>query len=140
MSMDPESGSGEGRSEQNGEPTRQAAPAGSVEAVEQVDPRWLLANERTLLAWLRTGLALQAAGLAVSEFVAGPPRWVRGSISGVLIATGVLVAVLGYRHTREVKEAMYSGKPIPDATLLTGVCMAVVAIGVVLGAAVLIAL
>jgi putative membrane protein len=132
--MDPESSGGGG--EQGGEPGR----GGSEQGQEPVDPRWLLANERTLLAWLRTGLALQAAGLAVSEFVAGPPRWVRGSISGVLIAMGVLVAVLGYRHTREVRQAMYSGKPIPDATLLTGVCMAVVAIGVILGAAVLIAL
>jgi putative membrane protein len=105
-----------------------------------VDPRWLLANERTLLAWLRTGLALQAAGLAVAEFVAGPPRWLRGTVAAVLITIGVLVAVLGYRHAREVGRAMARGMPIPDATLLTGVCMAVVAIGVILGTAVLITL
>ena len=107
---------------------------------EPVDPRYLLANERTLLAWLRTGLALQAAGLAVAQFVTGPPRWVRGSISGALISIGVLVAALGYRHTRNVKQAMYDGTDIPDASLLTIVCMAVVVIGVLLGAAVLIAL
>lgn len=117
------------------EPAEQPA-----EAAGQVDPRWLLANERTLLAWLRTGLALQAAGLAVSEFVTGPPKWVRGTISGVLIAIGVLVAALGYTHARDVRRAMYDGSPIPDAGLLTGVCLAVVAIGVLLGAAVLIAL
>lgn|GEM_PF-3938267 len=29
------------------------------------DPRFSLANERTLLAWIRTSLALSAAGLAV---------------------------------------------------------------------------
>jgi len=115
-------------------------PAEPAEPAEPIDPRWLLANERTLLAWLRTGLALQAAGLAVSEFVSGPPRWLRGSISGVLIAIGVLVAALGYRHARAVRNAMTSGKPIPDATLLTGVCMAVVAIGVILGAAVILTL
>lgn len=108
--------------------------------IEQVDPRYLLANERTLLAWLRTGLALQAAGLAVAQFVTGPARWIRGSISAALITIGVLVAALGFRHAREVKRAMYEGTAIPDATLLTGVCMAVVVIGVVLGAAVLITL
>lgn len=32
-----------------------------------VDARFLLANERTLLAWLRTGLALQASGLGVFQ-------------------------------------------------------------------------
>jgi putative membrane protein len=119
----------------------EAGPPGrNSESAELVDPRFLLANERTLLAWLRTGLALQAAGLAVAEFVTGPPRWVRGTMAGVLIAIGVLVAALGYRHARDVRRAMYDGRPIPDANLLTGVCLAVVVIGVLLGAAVLISL
>lgn len=121
-------------------PPPDPSPASLSPSPDPVDPRFLLANERTLLAWLRTGLALQAAGLAVAEFVSGPPRWMRGTISAVLISIGVLVALLGYRHSREVRRAMISGTPIPDATLLTGVCMAVVAIGVILGAAVLLTL
>jgi len=32
------------------------------------DPRTVLANERTFLAWLRTGVALMAFGFVVSKF------------------------------------------------------------------------
>jgi putative membrane protein len=39
------------------------------------DPRFLLANERTLLAWLRTALALQAGGLGVLQFRPSGTRW-----------------------------------------------------------------
>jgi putative membrane protein len=41
---------------------------------EEPDPRFTLANERTFLAWIRTSLALMAAGLAVSEFLQSEPR------------------------------------------------------------------
>ena len=32
---------------------------------DEPDPRFSLANERTFLAWIRTGLALSAAGVAL---------------------------------------------------------------------------
>ena len=35
------------------------------------DYRFSLANERTFLAWLRTGLALVGGGLAVAQFLPG---------------------------------------------------------------------
>ena len=36
---------------------------------EQADYRFLLANERTFLAWVRTALSLQIAGLGVLQFL-----------------------------------------------------------------------
>lgn len=119
------------------DPTRSDA-AGP--APTEPDPRWLLANERTLLAWIRTGLAIQASGLAVAEFVTGPPRWLRGTIAAALIALGILVCVLGQRHARAVKAAMAEGRAIPDAGMLLWVCAGVVALGTLLGVALLIAL
>ncbi|MGA9597271.1 MAG: DUF202 domain-containing protein, partial [Acidimicrobiia bacterium] len=38
------------------------------------DPRFSLANERTFLAWIRTGLAFVAGGVAVAALeLPGPP-------------------------------------------------------------------
>jgi putative membrane protein len=102
-----------------------------------VDPRWLLANERTLLAWIRAGLAIQAGALAVAEFATGPPHWLRGTIAAALIAIGVLVSALGHHHSRQVKHAMANGTPIPEATALNWICMGIVALGVILGTAVI---
>lgn len=36
----------------------------------QVDYRFILANERTFLAWMRTALGLVAGGVALDQFVA----------------------------------------------------------------------
>ena len=38
---------------------------------EEPDYRFTLANERTFLAWIRTSLAMMAAGVAVVQFVPG---------------------------------------------------------------------
>ncbi|HVL54267.1 MAG TPA: DUF202 domain-containing protein [Vitreimonas sp.] len=62
-----------------------------------------LANERTFLAWLRTGVTLIALGLAAAEFLThdtdGLPL-VRLLATG-LIATGILTVVLGVARYRE---------------------------------------
>ena len=39
-----------------------------------VDARFLLANERTLLAWVRTSLTLLAAGVGTLQLIE-PRRW-----------------------------------------------------------------
>ncbi|MEJ7749137.1 MAG: DUF202 domain-containing protein [Candidatus Limnocylindrales bacterium] len=72
----------------------------------RVDPdsraRTHLANERTFLAWFRTGLTLMALGLAASQLlnqdVAGGTAMVR-AMSVAVIAAGVLMVIVGqYRY------------------------------------------
>ena len=88
------------------------------------DPRVALAVERTLLAWVRTSLAMMGFGFVVAKFglflgelaaVHGTPLRPRPELSlwvgGSLIILGVLVNVVAaMRHTRIIA-GLVSGKP-----------------------------
>ena len=78
------------------------------------DYRFSLANERTLLAWVRTALALDAAGLGVVRF-APPLGWPGGRevVGGVLILCGAATAWSGYRRFLATDRAIRAGDPLP---------------------------
>jgi putative membrane protein len=62
-----------------------------------------LANERTYLAWLRTGLALVAAGVAAERVLpAEGIIWARQLIGVTLILAGVVTAALARRRWHSV--------------------------------------
>jgi putative membrane protein len=68
------------------------------------DVRFLLANERTLLAWVRTGLTLQAGGFALAHF---SNQSTSGVAAGILaIIFGGVVAVIGYSRFRAADRAI----------------------------------
>ena len=77
-------------------------PAGNPDADSRA--RTHLANERTFLAWFRTGLTLIALGIAAAQFldrdvVAGIP--VVSILATILVVTGVGLAALGaWRYQR----------------------------------------
>jgi putative membrane protein len=78
------------------------------------DYRFSLANERTLLAWVRTTLALDAAGLGVVRFA--PPLGGPGGrevVGGILILLGAVTAWSGYRRFLAADRAIRSGAPLP---------------------------
>jgi putative membrane protein len=68
------------------------------------DVRFLLANERTLLAWLRTGLALQGGGLLVVQLATRVDA--REVLGMMLLAVGALVHVAGWRRYRAADAAI----------------------------------
>jgi putative membrane protein len=73
-----------------------------------VDIRFLLANERTLLAWVRTGLTLIAGGVGVS-FISTDSKY--GTIAGIgAIAFGGALALIGYARYRIADTAIRVGK------------------------------
>jgi putative membrane protein len=77
----------------------------------EVDARFLLANERTLLAWTRTALALLAGAVAVFQFgdrLAGDV-----AITVVLALLGAATALAGTRRYLEADRAIRAGQLPP---------------------------
>ena len=80
------------------------------------DYRFSLANERTFLAWIRTGLALIAGGLACAQFL--PPLSVahlREIIAIALLLLGALVALRAVDHWARTERAMRLGQELPGS-------------------------
>jgi putative membrane protein len=102
-----------------------------VETVgERPDYRFSLANERTFLAWIRTGLALIAGGLACAQFLPPLPiRYLREVISLALLVLGAVVALRAVDHWARTERAMRTGTELPVSRF-----PAVLAIVVALGA------
>ena len=81
------------------------------------DPRFTLANERTFLAWVRTGLALSAAGLAAVEFLSSQHEWVRLVIGLPLILLGAATALTSHGRWEANERAMRLSRPLPPSRL-----------------------
>ena len=80
------------------------------------DYRFSLANERTFLAWIRTGLALVGGGLAVAGFL--PPlrlTHLREAIALVLILIGAAIGVRAVDHWARSERAMRLREPLPQS-------------------------
>jgi putative membrane protein len=107
-------------------------------AVTSVDPRLLQANERTMLAWIRTGIALITFGFVIARIgvwlraLSGGARvlearspgtiWIGAAFAGM----GVLANAMAIRRYLVSKRAIRSGQdlrddafPIVFATLVT---------------------
>ncbi|CAL9377654.1 YidH family protein [Streptomyces sp. NPDC101145] len=80
---------------------------------ETPDYRFSLANERTFLAWLRTGLALVGGGFAVDQFLPGLRWGVRVGMALVLLGAGALCALRAVNHWVRCERAMRRGEDLP---------------------------
>jgi putative membrane protein len=96
------------------------------------DYRFTLANERTLLAWLRTGLALVAGGVAVATYAPDlGVRWGSAAVALALVLIGLGTALAGYRRWRANEAAIRAGRPLPASWLMPTIAAAVAAVVVV---------
>jgi len=104
-------------------------------AVIDASLRDRLANERTLLAWLRTAIALMGFGLVVARFglvfltlivvrseaqaavLASQAR--QSTIMGAaLLLVGSIVAVIGWQRTRAYARVIDATGPLPSLRVL----------------------
>jgi putative membrane protein len=90
------------------------------------DYRFTLANERTLLAWLRTALALVAGGVAIATYAPDlGVRWGSTAVALALVLTGWGTALAGYRRWRANEVAIAAGRPLSTSWLVPAVAAAV---------------
>ena len=103
------------------------------------DYRFSLANERTFLAWIRTGLALIAGGLACAQFlpVLGVAH-LREIIAIALVVLGGMVALRAVDHWARTERAMRLGQELPGSKFPAILALAVATGALLLAVAVLI--
>jgi putative membrane protein len=94
------------------------------------DYRMSLAAERTYLAYVRTALALLAAGVAVAGALpdAGHEN-LRRVMGVVLVLAGLLVGATARARWRAVDASMRSGTPLPHGRTSVALSAAVVIVG-----------
>jgi inner membrane protein YidH len=97
-----------------------------------------LANERTYLAWLRSGLTSVAVGLGVAKFLpdfGGGAAWPYVVLGTGFCVLGVAMVVLGIRRLRQVSAGLERGAfgPLEDTSAIgIGVATIVLAVAAIL--------
>ena len=103
------------------------------------DLRFLQANERTLLAWVRTGLTLMAFGFVVARLSVWlqleHPEQRRGSMGSwlgiAIVALGTACHVIAATRFVAARRALVEGRSIqPSSTGPVAVAMLVAALGI----------
>ena len=109
-----------------------AQSQGSADEGTEPDPRFTFANERTVLAWSRTALALVVAGLGVVQLLPPFPGvpWGRHVLGVPLIVFGAVVAVVAYGEWVKSQRALRLGQPLPRSVMpwLLAVVITVIAV------------
>jgi putative membrane protein len=105
------------------------------------DPRTLQANERTLLAWLRTGLSLITFGFVIAKTTI----WLRATavtgaqglsthVGTLFILLGVAAELIGLVRYLRVRRALLARTSVPTGAVEIIVITAVIAfLGLALG-------
>jgi putative membrane protein len=124
-----------------------SSPQSTPQPNWRLDPRVELAAERTLLAWIRTGLALMGFGFVVARFglflrelaavgdFKAPPGRSGSLIVGVgLVGMGVWVILVAAYRFRNYIAALSAGKDIPPPGAAYGifVSLALAVFGVIM--------
>jgi putative membrane protein len=104
-------------------------PASVFDTGSEPDARFSLANERTFLAWIRTGLALLAGGVALEALSLGIHPGFRIAASLILLVTGVLTPVQAWFGWKRTERALRLGTPLPSAPMTLVLTIAVVLVG-----------
>jgi len=91
-------------------------PPASERGVEDATRRTRLANERTYLAWWRTGLTALAIAVAVGRIapdVSHGARWPYVVVGAGFAALSLVLLWIGYSRTRAIEAALDRGEFAP---------------------------
>jgi len=92
------------------------------------DYRFSLANERTLLAWIRTALALMAGGLGALTIL---DEFAGSEVLGImLLVLSFLTSATAYRRWAFNERAMRLDEPLPPSRLPQLITVGVAVVGV----------
>ena len=120
------------------EPRSESAPPGGVGAGQAGDAtrRTHLANERTYLAWWRTGITSLAASIGVGRVVPSlthQTRWPYVVLGVGYAILGIVAMAYGLIRERAVRQAVQSGGYAHSSdTVLLGLTLAGVVLGLML--------
>lgn len=89
------------------------------------DYRFSFANERTFLAWIRTALALLAAGVAVDVVDLDLDDSAQRGLAGLLVALGLVASVLAWFRWAGAERAMRRGGALPSFGLVAATTLCV---------------
>jgi putative membrane protein len=99
---------------------------------DEPDPRFTLANERTFLAWIRTGLALSAAGVALEALDVPIAPGLRLACALLLVGLGILAPVQAWAGWAATERAVRCGRPLPSPRLSPLIAAGTLVAGVLL--------
>ena len=99
-------------------------------AGHEPDARFSLANERTFLAWVRTSLALMAAGLAVEALRVPIAPSVRLIVAVLLVLAGIGAVAQAWVGWTTTERALRTRAPLPSAGLKLSLVLSLMMVGV----------
>jgi putative membrane protein len=108
-------------------------PRSIFDVGDEPDPRFSLANERTFLAWIRTSLALAAAGVALEALDLPIRAELRFAAALLFVMLGIVAAAQSWVGWAQTETALRLNKALPGlavgSVIAAGVIIAIILIG-----------
>jgi putative membrane protein len=95
------------------------------------DPRFTFANERTFLAWARTGLALIGGGLVAAQVLHFGLGGAHLLVAVPAIALGGLIGIASYRRWMANERAMRLGEPLGYSPITRMLAVGIIVLAVI---------
>lgn len=112
-----------------GAPRDRRFPRSIYRIGDEPDPRFSLANERTFLAWIRTALALLAAGIAIEALALHISAGFRFAAGLVFIILAVIAVVHSWVAWARTETALRRRRVLPGLSpgpvVVSGVVIAI---------------